>query len=102
MKSNFNFTPAEEPRAAGPRLALSALAPGEKGRVVGVDTSEPAGVRLLDLGFLPGTAVRVVRRAPLRDPVVYELRGYRVCLRRVDAARVEVERAAPGDGASAR
>jgi len=35
--------------------------------------------------------VRAVRRAPLRDPVLYELRGYRVCLRRADAARVRVE-----------
>jgi ferrous iron transport protein A len=58
--------------------------------VLGVDTSVAAGRRLLDLGFLPETPLRVLRRAPLGDPVVYELRGYRICLRRADAARVRV------------
>jgi ferrous iron transport protein A len=61
--------------------------------VISVDDSTPAGRRLGDLGFLQGTEVRAVRRAPLGDPVVYELRGFRVCLRRVDAARVAVRRA---------
>lgn len=46
--------------------------------------------RLEDLGFLPGTVVHVERRAPLGDPVVYELRGVRVAMRRADAALVEV------------
>ena len=75
MKSTFNFTtdPGSAPTPSA--LPLHALRPGDAGRVVDVDTSAPAGVRLLDLGFVPGTLVRVVRRAPLRDPVVYELRG---------------------------
>jgi ferrous iron transport protein A len=55
-----------------------------------VDTTTPVGRRLTDLGLLPGTEVRVVRRAPLGDPSVFELRGYRLCLRREDAARVQV------------
>lgn len=46
--------------------------------------------RLEDLGFWPGTLVRVERRAPLGDPVVYELRGVRLAMRRADAALVEV------------
>ena len=40
--------------------------------------------------MLPDTPVRVVRRAPLGGPGVYELRGYQLCLRREDAARVRV------------
>ena len=46
--------------------------------------------RLLDLGLLPGTPVRALRRAPLGDPGVYELRGYRLCLRRSESDRVQV------------
>jgi Fe2+ transport system protein FeoA len=38
--------------------------------------------RLLDLGFVPGTRVLIVRRAPLGDPIEIELRGYRLCIRR--------------------
>ena len=51
----------------------------------------PIGRRLADLGFLPAhDAIHVSRRAPLGDPIAYELRGYRLCLRRVDALRVLV------------
>lgn len=46
--------------------------------------------RLGHLGFLPGTTVRVERRAPLGDPTVYELRGFRLALRRESADLVEV------------
>ncbi len=83
MKTKFNFTTGQE-------CALSELGPSQSGRVLGVDTSVAAGRRLLDLGVLPETPLRVLRRAPLGDPVVYELRGYRICLRRTDAARVRV------------
>jgi ferrous iron transport protein A len=55
-----------------------------------VDGSTVVGRRLADLGFLPRTQVRVLRSAPLGDPVVYELRGYRLCMRRAEAARVMV------------
>ena len=83
MKTKFNFTTGQE-------CALSELAPSQNGRVIGVDLSAAAGRRLLDLGFLPETPLRVLRRAPLGDPVVYELRGYRICLRQADAARIRV------------
>jgi len=69
---------------------LADLPPGSVARIAAVDPQSPIGRRLLDLGFVPGTQVRVVRRAPLGDPVEYELRGYRVCLRRSEALRVEV------------
>ena len=72
-------------------LSLAELAPGSAARVAAVDPRSPIGRRLLDLGFVPGTEVHVVRRAPLGDPVEYELRGYRVCLRRSEALRIRVE-----------
>ena len=78
--------------------ALSALEPDQIGQVIEVDVDDPRGRRLLDLGFLPGTRLRVLRRAPLGDPVLYELRGYRVCLRRDDAERIQV-RVEPGEAA---
>jgi ferrous iron transport protein A len=57
---------------------------------VDVENTGPIGRRLLDLGLLPDTPVKVLRRAPLGDPSIYELRGYRLCLRKGDAARVRV------------
>jgi len=70
---------------------LGSVAVGGTAVVTGI-ASGPGGLgrRLADLGFLPGTTVRVVRRAPLGDPTVYELRGYQLCLRRSEAARVEI------------
>jgi ferrous iron transport protein A len=55
------------------------------------DASAPTARRLIDLGFTTGTVVEVVRRAPLRDPVVYRLRDYEVCLRRAQAGCVLVD-----------
>ena len=69
---------------------LADLEPGAGARVASVDSAGALGRRLLDLGFVPGTEVRVVRRAPLGDPVEYELRGYRLCLRRSEALRIRV------------
>ena len=76
-------------------VELASLRPGEVGVVTGIDADPAIGRRLLDLGFVPETPVRVVRRAPLGDPVSYELRGYRICLRRRDAAHVLVRRTQP-------
>jgi ferrous iron transport protein A len=76
-----------------PTRSLADLEPGARARVAAVDAGSAIGRRLLDLGFVAGTAVRVVRRAPLGDPVEYELRGYRVCLRRSEALRIQVESA---------
>jgi ferrous iron transport protein A len=78
------------PAAAGDAISLASLPVGASGQIESVDTDTPAGRRLTDLGFLPGTEVRVVRRAPLGDPSVFELRGYRLCIRRAEADRVRV------------
>ena len=71
-------------------VSLAELEPGSLVVVDSVDDSGPIGRRLLDLGFLPRTPVRVLRRAPLGDPVVFELRGTKLCLRRREASRVRV------------
>ncbi|AZM59135.1 MULTISPECIES: ferrous iron transport protein A [unclassified Streptomyces] len=75
-----------------PPRPLADLAPGARARVIRIVTDgEPAVVRRLhDLGFSPGTVVEVVRRAPLRDPVLYRVRDYEVCLRRAQARCVLV------------
>jgi len=71
-------------------VPLSTLLPGDRATVLGVDTSTPEGLRLQELGFLPATEIRVVRRAPLGDPIAFALRGAQICLRRSEAERVRV------------
>ncbi len=47
--------------------------------------------RLLEMGMTPGCCVRLVRVAPLGDPLDFELRGYHLSLRRDEARNVVVE-----------
>lgn len=77
--------------AEAPSQLLAELPPGSVAVVASVDASGAIGRRLLDLGFVPRTEVRVVRRAPLGDPLEYEVRGTRLCLRRAEAARIRVQ-----------
>ncbi len=46
--------------------------------------------RLLEMGFLPGRNVKVVRNAPLRDPMEVEVLGYHLTIRKDEAAHIEV------------
>jgi ferrous iron transport protein A len=48
-------------------------------------------VRLLEMGFVPGAQVALVKRAPLGDPLELRLRGYHVSLRRAEARLVQIE-----------
>ncbi|MFE1895119.1 ferrous iron transport protein A [Streptomyces yangpuensis] len=76
-------------------LCLADLIPGARAVVIAVVADgEPTVVRRLhDLGFTPGAVVEVVRRAPLRDPVLYRVKDYEVCLRRAQAACVHIAEA---------
>lgn len=75
---------------AGPTLAD--LAAGQTARVLSVEAPhDPAAARrMFDLGFVPGAEVKMVRRAPLADPVVFRIAGYEVALRREQARWVSV------------
>jgi Fe2+ transport system protein FeoA len=66
-------------------VALSQLPVGSRARLCDHEEIESLSERLQDLGLVPGTAVEVIRRAPLGDPLEVELRGYRLCLRRSEA-----------------
>ncbi len=43
------------------------------------------------MGLLPGTRLKLVRTAPLGDPLEVEVRGYRLTLRRSEADQIRVE-----------
>ena len=46
--------------------------------------------RLIEMGFIKGKEVRVILNAPLKDPIEYEIIGYKVSLRREEARLIEV------------
>ena len=70
---------------------LDALQPGEETKIVELRAAEETAHRLMEMGLLPGTPLRVVRFAPLGDPVEISVRGYHLSLRRTEAAEIVVE-----------
>lgn len=46
--------------------------------------------RLIEMGFIAGKKVRVVLNAPLKDPIEYEILGYKISLRREESRQIEV------------
>ncbi len=72
-------------------LALGTLPPGSQARVVEVQGGGKHQRRMLDMGFVPGAGVGVVRKAPLGDPIEYTVKGASVALRQREANTILVE-----------
>ncbi|QDU97562.1 FeoA family protein [Lignipirellula cremea] len=70
---------------------LADLTVGQTAQVTGVDGADAIGVRLLEMGLAPGVEVTYINSALMGDPLEFELRGYRLSLRRTEAARVSIE-----------
>jgi ferrous iron transport protein A len=75
---------------------LAELPPGGAGIVREVAGPRAFRRRLLEMGLVPGTRVRVVTVAPLGDPLRIEVRGGQWSIRRREAAQITIERG--GDG----
>lgn len=72
-------------------VKLGELSLGESAVVVNVGGEGQLRKRFLDLGITKGTRVTMARIAPFGDPVEIQLRGYRLTLRKSEAAIVEIE-----------
>jgi len=66
------------------------LAVGERARVVRIAEADDISRRLLEMGVTPGVEIRRLGAAPLGDPLEFELRGYRLSLRRKEAEHIEI------------
>ena len=72
-------------------MNLDQVKPGGECRIKKLSIRGKLGQRLLDMGIYPGLQVKVIRNAPLQDPMEIELDGYFVSLRHAEAAFVEVD-----------
>ena len=72
-------------------MTLGDLPVGRQGRVIKVTGDDELSVRLLEMGLTPGVSLAVLGTAPLGDPLEIELRGYRLSVRRTEAARIEID-----------
>lgn len=71
-------------------MKLSDLNTGEQGVIVKVNGHGSFRKRLIEMGFIAGKKVTVVLNAPLKDPIEYEILGYKLSLRRSEAEQIEV------------
>ncbi len=73
-------------------MTLRDLKPGEEGVVARIGDRGPMRRRIMDMGVTPGVLIKVVKVAPLGDPIEINLRGYELSLRKDEAAQIEVTR----------
>jgi ferrous iron transport protein A len=90
---NFVIQPQESViRKVWPMVAVSLdeVSVGSTVRVRDVAGGDAVAIRLLEMGVTPGVEIRLVGKAPFGDPLELELRGYRLSIRRQEAARVAI------------
>ncbi len=67
------------------------LSTGQTATIRDIDLSNPTGQRLLELGFVPGTPITAIGRAPMGDPATFQVRGYRIGLRSAEARLIGID-----------
>ena len=71
-------------------MTLDSIPRKVSARVVAVDASGSGGLRLMEMGIVPGAQVQVVNCAPLGDPIRILVRNYHLALRREEARSIHV------------
>ncbi|MCD4758375.1 MAG: ferrous iron transport protein A [Arcobacteraceae bacterium] len=73
-----------------PSQRLDMMNQGQKVQVVKLHTTGKLMNKLLDMGFVNGSDIEVIREAPLFDPMELKIQNYNVSLRKSEARLIEV------------
>jgi ferrous iron transport protein A len=71
-------------------MTLRDLKPGQTGTVMSIGDKGPLKRRIMDMGITRGVSVKVVKVAPLGDPIEINIRGYELSIRKDEAAQIEI------------
>lgn len=71
-------------------MTLKELKPGESGTEKSIGEKGVMRRRLMDMGVTPGVSIKVIKIAPLGDPIEVNIRGYALSLRKSDAEQIIV------------
>ena len=71
-------------------MTLDKTPHGSTVRIVSLESSDLVTLRLMEMGMVPGSAVRVVKSAPLGDPIQICVKNYHLALRRNEARAITV------------
>lgn len=69
---------------------LNELRIGQRATIEDVAGDDAVAIRLMEMGFTEGEQIEFLGAAPLGDPLEFSVRGYRISLRRSEAARVVI------------
>jgi ferrous iron transport protein A len=89
LNTTGNILERAESFEAAP-VSLDRLRVGARARVLSVKGAGAVARRLMEMGVVPGAPVRVVKCAPLGDPLEVRVRNYHLALRRSEAQTISV------------
>lgn len=72
-------------------MTLKDLKPGQEGTVVSIGDKGPVRKRIMDMGVTPGATIKVIKVAPLGDPIEVNIRGYELSLRKSEAGQIVIK-----------
>ena len=72
-------------------MTLKDLKPGQEGIVKSIATVGAMKRRIMVMGITPGVEVKVIKAAPLGDPIEVHVRGYELSLRKEEALKIEIQ-----------
>ncbi len=71
-------------------MKLRAMKTGQTGTIQTISVKGILGLRLREMGLVPGTSIKMEGRAPLQDPVKIRLHGQIITLRNNEADHIEM------------
>ena len=72
-------------------MTIADMRTGSGAKILSVGGQRESRMHILGMGLIPGATVKVVKRAPMGDPIELQIRGFALSLRLADARSVEVE-----------
>lgn len=72
-------------------MGLDDIKSGQKAKITKINANGKLLHKLLDMGFVSGTSIEVIREAPLFDPMELKIHNYLISLRKSEATLIEVQ-----------
>ena len=73
-------------------LELSKLKPDEKAIIKEINLQGKLKYRLLELGIVENTELKLIKYVPLGDPIQISIRGYNLAMRKETAKKIKIEK----------
>lgn len=71
-------------------MELTQLKKGQVGKILKVEES-PFRDKLMEMGCVPGSLISLLMKAPLGDPLAFEIEGYTLSMRKSEAKSIVIE-----------